>query len=370
MVNYALNSCIIKSGLICTILATAFLPNHFLRADTVSVRNLVSDSFGEGRQPQVTVTPTGTIIVVFAQNNSIYSVQSADEGRNFSAPVKIAEVDDLKAGMRRGPRVAATDKRIVVSAPGKDLFSFVSEDMGKTWSATGRVNDTPGAASEGLQNITALPDGSFYVVSLDSRNGGAQVEGSRLEPEARSWSKNINIYNSPDRTVCECCHPSVASDGKNKLVVMWRNWFGGNRDFYVAESMDRGDRFSPAVKMGTGSWPLKACPMDGGGIIAASGAGTFAIWRRQNEIILSTSILPETKLGAGSQPVLARVNERILAAWQDGSNLVIKDIEKGETQRIPGGYPSLAASSNGERAYLVWEDTQGNRIIPKFAVLH
>ena len=159
-----------KNGLTCAILAIDLLATHFLRADTVPVKNLVPDSFGDGRQPQVTVTPTGMIIVVFARDNSIYSVQSTDEGRSFSAPLKIADLNGLMVGMRRGPRIAATDKRIVVSAPGADLFSFISEDMGKTWSPASKVNDKPGAASEGLQNVTALPDGSFYAVWLDSRN--------------------------------------------------------------------------------------------------------------------------------------------------------------------------------------------------------
>jgi hypothetical protein len=359
-----------KIGLIPAILATALLPAQFLPADTIPNKDLVSDGFGEGRQPQVTVTPAGMIVVVFARDRSIYSEQSADEGRSFSTPLKVADLNGLMVGMRRGPRVAATDKRIVVSAPGADLFSFISEDMGKTWSPARKVNDKPGAASEGLQNVTALPDGSFYAVWLDSRNGGAEVEGSRLEPGMKSWSKNVKIYDSPDKKVCECCHPSVASDGKNKLVVMWRNWLGGNRDFYVAESMDRGDRFSPAIKIGTHSWPLIACPMDGGGIIAVADVGTFAIWRRRNEIMLSTPTVPEMKLGNGAQPVLARVNGRILSVWQDSSSLVIKeDTQKGEPHQIPGGYPSLAASADGKRAYLVWEGTQGNRIIPKFAVL-
>ena len=359
-----------KIGLIPAILAVALLPAYVLRADTVPVKNLVPDGFGEGRQPQVAVTTGGMVVAVFARDRSIYSVQSTDEGRSFSAPQKVADVNGLMVGMRRGPRVAATEKRIVVSAPGPDLFSFLSEDMGKTWSPASRVNDKPGAASEGLQNVTALPDGSFYAVWLDKRNRGAQVEGSRLEPGMNSWSKNVKVYDSPDKTVCECCHPSVASDGRNKLVVMWRNWLGGNRDFYVAESMDRGDHFSPATKMGTHSWPLKACPMDGGGIIAGADVGAFAIWRRQNEIMLSTPTVPEMKLGNGAQPVLARVNGRILSVWQDGSSLLIKeDIQKGEPQLIPGGYPSLAASADGKRAYLVWEGTQGNRVIPKFAVL-
>src|SRR2546421_9828133 len=101
-----------KISLIPALLAIALLPIHFVRADTIPVTNLVPNGFGEGRQPQVTVTPAGMIVVVFARDNSIYSVQSTDEGRSFSAPQKIADLDRLMVGMRRGPRVAATDKRI------------------------------------------------------------------------------------------------------------------------------------------------------------------------------------------------------------------------------------------------------------------
>jgi hypothetical protein len=74
-----------KGALICAILAIALLPTDLLCAEPISVKNLVPDGFGEGRQPQVTVTPAGMIVVVFARNNSIYSVQSADESKSFSA---------------------------------------------------------------------------------------------------------------------------------------------------------------------------------------------------------------------------------------------------------------------------------------------
>ncbi|CAN5392754.1 hypothetical protein BH20VER3_BH20VER3_19490 [soil metagenome] len=358
-----------KIGLLSAIVACALLPAHFARAEAIAVRSVVPEAFGDGQQPQVTVTPAGVIIVVFAKGQSIYSVQSSDQGENFSAPVKIADLPGLMVGMRRGPRVAATDKRIIVSAPGPELASYLSQDAGQTWKPAGKINDKPGAASEGLQNITALPDGSFYAVWLDSRNKpGAQIEGARLEPTVTSWSKNVMIYQSPDKSVCECCHPSVASDGKNRVVVMWRNWLGGNRDFYISESQDRGERFSPASKLDTESWPLKACPMDGGGIVAVSNVGNFAAWRRQGDVFLSAPATSETKLGAGAQPVLARVNGQTLCVWQQGARLAVKP-ENGEKQYVSGTYPSLVASPDGQRAYLVWESAEGNHTIPRFAVV-
>ena len=74
------------------------------------------------------------------------------------------------------------------------------------------------------------------------------------------------IYSSPDTTVCECCKPSVAMKG-NKVYVMFRNWLNGNRDLHIIQSNDGGINFGKAQKLGEGSWKLKGCPMDGGGVI-------------------------------------------------------------------------------------------------------
>src|SRR5450432_4403608 len=66
-------------------------------------------------QPQVAIAPGGRIHVVFGKDTSIYHTTSAD-GRSFSPPVKIAQLEKLALRMRRGPRLSATDKVIVVSA--------------------------------------------------------------------------------------------------------------------------------------------------------------------------------------------------------------------------------------------------------------
>ena len=52
-------------------------------------------------QPQVAVAPSGRIHVVFGKDNAIYHTMSAD-GRVFSAPVKVGELEKLALRMRRG----------------------------------------------------------------------------------------------------------------------------------------------------------------------------------------------------------------------------------------------------------------------------
>ncbi|KAJ3054740.1 hypothetical protein HK102_011471, partial [Quaeritorhiza haematococci] len=57
---------------------------------------------------------------------------------------------------------------------------------------------------------------------------------------------------------------------------MWRNSLKGARDLFLADSSDGGRTFSPAEKLGRGTWPLNACPMDGGAVAvgpAGPGAG-------------------------------------------------------------------------------------------------
>jgi len=338
--------------------------------EITQVKSLVPANFGPGKQPQVAMSPQGEIYVVFAQESAIYLVRSSDHGENFSAPKKIADVPGLMAGMRRGPRIAVASQRLLISAPTKDLMFFLSEDNGKTWTPPLTINDRQGSAAEGLQNITALPDGSFYAVWLDSRSGGKQIEGARMEPGAASWGTNVTVYKSPEKSVCECCHPSVVSDGKGKVVVMWRNSLAGNRDFYLAESIDRGDSFSVAAKLGTGDWKLNACPMDGGSLVATPDAGVFTIWRRMNEVYLDQPGQPETRIAEGTQPVLTRIAGELFCAWQQKGNVVVaRDSGKTQLGSFPGAFPSLVASPDGQHGYLVWENPEGDELVPKFAIV-
>jgi hypothetical protein len=102
-----------------------------------------------------------------------------------------------------------------------------------------------------------------------------------------TWSKNLMIYESPAGTICECCHPSAAIDSEGQVLVMWRNWLAGSRDMYLVRSRD-GLTFSKPEKLGSGTWKLNACPMDGGGLAASQerlsphgAAITRSSWRAQ-----------------------------------------------------------------------------------------
>jgi hypothetical protein len=78
------------------------------------------------------------VALVFGSGEGIWLARSLDNGRNFGAPSKVAELPKMLLGRHRGPRVVISGNAIVVSAiasePG-DLMVWRSTDGGRTWSA-------------------------------------------------------------------------------------------------------------------------------------------------------------------------------------------------------------------------------------------
>src|SRR3954447_13423557 len=102
----------VQSGLVVgtlVLLASVLVavPWSFAAAEVVSA--------GGGVQPQVAISPSGTVHVVFGRGDEIFHTSSRD-AKTFTAPVKVGQLEKLALGRRRGPRIAATDKLLLVTA--------------------------------------------------------------------------------------------------------------------------------------------------------------------------------------------------------------------------------------------------------------
>lgn len=252
-----------------------------------------------------------------------------------------------------GPPVAA-GLHVPARSPGGDLVSWHSTDGGKTWSDGALVNDVPAAANEGLHALGSDGHGKIFAAWLDKRSGhGTRLYGAS-STNGITWSKNVLIYESPDGTICECCHPSVGIDSKGQIVVMWRNALGGNRDLYLARSAD-GVKFSKAEKLGTGSWKLNACPMDGGGI-AISGDRIVTAWRREHDLFLASPGGAETRLGSGMDVGIAGDARGVYAIWSSPSGIQAATAGKAPvTLAASGAFPTIVALADG-RVLAAWEE--------------
>jgi hypothetical protein len=260
------------------------------------------------RQPQVAVDERA-IHVAFGINNSVFYCRSNNGGQTFGDATELPGKYVMSLGMRRGPRVVVSGDAICISAIGGkqgkgrdgDLLAYHSSDRGKTWHEPVAVNDEPDVAREGLHAMASGPQGRVCCVWLDLRDRKTEIYAAVSTDGGNTWSKNIRVYRWPDGSVCECCHPSVAYDSSGKLHVMWRNSLGGSRDMYLASSSDGGATFGKAAKLGKGTWPLDACPMDGGYLAVSPKGDIFTAWRRDNEVFLTSasgprSVHPDTNL--------------------------------------------------------------------------
>jgi hypothetical protein len=323
------------------------------------------------RQLQITVDRTGNIHAVFGVDNEVMYCGSSDKGASYGKPVKLPGTYVLSLGMRRGPRIAASDNSICITAiagkQGKgqdgDVLAYHSLDNGKSWRGPIRVNGVAGSAREGLHAMAAGPRGQMCCVWLDLRERKTEVYAAVSADGGKTWGENVRVYQSPDGSVCECCHPSVAYNAASKLHVMWRNSLGGTRDMYIATSSNGGTAFSKAAKLGAGTWQLNACPMDGGYLAVSPKGEIFTAWRRDKEVFLTLPGKGETRLAAGRQPWVAATSEGPYALWlEERGQLMLRTPGSGKAVKLASDAhdPVIASSPAGDNLVVAaWEETRG-----------
>ncbi len=324
----------------------------------------------EAREPQAAVSAAGEAFVTYGVKNALYCSVSSDGGRTYGAPVKVAEAGALALGMRRGPRIAVAGRTVVITAvygdQGRgrdgDLLAWRSRDGGKSWQGPSRVNDVHGAAREGLHAMAASPAGALACVWLDLRSKGTKIYAACSQDGGVTWSANRLAYQSPDGTVCECCHPSIVYDAQGRLYVMWRNWLGGARDMYLTRSEDGGGTFKPAQALGVGTWPLTACPMDGGAVAVAANGSVTTFWRRDRSLFTCTPGATERLIGSGEQGWVVSGADGAYLFWLErrGGNLIaLSPGRSAATLALAADDPVVAAASSGEGPVIVVWKTEG-----------
>jgi hypothetical protein len=192
-------------------------------------------------------------------------------------------------------------------------------------------------------------------VWLDLRAPGTRLYGAYSEDGGGHWSKNVLVYESPEKTICQCCDPSLAAAGDGQFSVMFRNLVDGSRDLYLT-TWNLNGQISKARKLGTGSWNIDACPMDGGGV-ARLGNTVMTAWRRDRTVYLDEPGRPEIGLGEGKDVAIALSAKGAYVAWSGTNGIELH--EPGDKQpaclSAAGGFPSLLTLSNGN-VLAAWEE--------------
>lgn len=287
----------------------------------------------------------------------VFVACSTDGGATFAPAVKVAALPKLMIGNRRGPRIAVHGDRLAVTAIADELIAFSSTDGGKTWSGAVKINDVADSAHEGLHDLGGSPTGELFVTWLDLRSAKTELWGASSKDGGRTWGADQLVYKSPDKSICECCHPSVLFDRDGNLAVMWRNSIEGARDMWLTTRAKGAANFTTARKLGEGTWKINGCPHDGGTLVALGGGKFGAVAQRAGEVFLIGADNKETMLGKGRQAVAAETNGQTVVVWNDGSGLVaVRDLRRLEPVKLAADarFP-LVVSVPGKGAVLAYE---------------
>lgn len=307
-------------------------------------------NLASGEQPQITVDTKGIIRLVYGDKNNIYFSTSTDNGKTFNSPVLVGQVAEMHLGMTRGPQLATSNEYSVVTAMDKkgNIHAFRQTHKTGKWEKISNVNDAEGSAPEGLMSISADENNTFYAVWLDLREDKKNnICFASLKDN--KWTLNKFAYKSPESHVCECCKPSIVAKGKT-VSIMFRNWLKGSRDLYLITSSNGGQSFSDAQKLGKGTWPLKGCPMDGGGLSIDSKNQIHTAWQREGIVYYTDPGQAEQKLGEGRQ---VNITGNIIT-WEKGSDLILKRWNTNE-QKIGEGTALKVYEFKDKSILAVWE---------------
>jgi len=309
----------------------------------------------DGKMPAIAADVNNNICVAYGSGNQIMCSYSRG-GQTFASPEIVAELPGLVASATRGPQITSTKNGLAIIAVNKDgnIFSYVKDTSGE-WIPTGRVNDVDTTDKEGFIALASDKDNNLFAIWPDLRGDRQnKIFGARSNDGGRTWMKNILVYASPDKTICECCKPSVVMNGRN-VFVMFRNWLQGNRDLYLATSSNGGETFGRAEKLGSGNWKLDACPMDGGGIAVGPSGAIHTVWRRESKIYACEPGQVEKEIGEGKSCSVEDVYGKEIYAWIDNRNIVCL-LPGSKLQTVGHGSSPVLKKMTEKKAVCVWED--------------
>jgi hypothetical protein len=239
---------------------------------------------------------------------------------------------------------------------------WLSADAGKTWREREPLNTVAKSAVEGFQSMAANRDGFVVCVWSDLRDGKMSVWSRVSRDAGATWEPEARVYAAPDGPICPCCPANVALGPRGQIAAMWRNALGGARDLWTATSTDGGRTFPDAHKLGTGTWMLQTCPMDGGGLAFSADGKLHTTWRRESTVFASGTSGAETALAENAaQPFVVSNGEKIATLWDSGGAVWVR-VEESEARKLAEPAQMAAAAPLGVGFVAVWEEPHGKKL--------
>lgn len=263
-------------------------PNALAPESPLVIRPTESPATGDSREPELTATPDGRIILSWVEklDEKRYALRAAVRDRNgWNAPLTVAEGENWFINWADFPSVIGlTDGSLaahwlVKSGSGTyayDVHIAISKD-GQSWTRPMVPHLDKTQTEHGFVSLVPLSDGRLGAIWLDGRNmhdmkddhdeGKPLPVNMTLRYAAIDADGNIADEAELDQRVCECCQTSAALVG-DRVVAVYRDRSPNEvRDIYAVRQAN--DAWAKPEAVHADNWELNGCPVNGPAIAAA-----------------------------------------------------------------------------------------------------
>ena len=293
----------------------------------------------------LTATPNGNLFAVWIDTRVLedeeHTKHSQPEKEHNPLPIAPKTEEELDKMTPQGITVRELYKKIGDIPENTRLAFFGDEEENILWVFLD--NEGNAVKAESMDEFKKFRERNAGKVKAKGK-----IYLSSSEDGGKSWSTSRMVYRSPEGSVCECCKPSITSDSKGVLTVMFRNNIGGSRDLHFTTSIDEGETFAEPEKLGSGTWKINGCPMDGGGLMVNSAGDLSTIWQRKGEIFTANSSADEQLIGKGRAPFIAGNDQQTYIVFASGEDIMAFGPEDSQPTKIgTGSSPKVIGLKNG-----------------------
>jgi hypothetical protein len=260
------------------------------------VRTTQSPANGDSREPELTVTQDGRVILSWVEkiNEKQYALRTAALDRTgWGGARTVAQGDNWFVNWADFPSVIALKDGTLAAhwlvKSGSATYAYnvniaQSKDSGNSW-ATPIIPHRDNTLTEhGFVSLIPLPDGRLGAVWLDGRNMKDMKETDEHASSPQSMTLryatidaagNLSDESELDERVCECCQTSGAVTSDGPIVVYRDRSQTEVRDIYIVRHVNGAWTKPQAVY--ADNWQINGCPVNGPSV-AADGASVVVAW--------------------------------------------------------------------------------------------
>ena len=261
------------------------------------IRATESPAPGDSREPELTTTPDGRIILSWIEKLDAkrYALRTAIRDQTgWSETRTVAEGDNWFINWADFPSVIALNDGSLaahwLAKSGSATYAYdvniaISNDSGKTWTKPIVPHLDKTQTEHGFVSLVPLRDGRLGAIWLDGRNMRDMKDNHdedaplpvnmTLRYAAIDATGKISDEAELDERVCECCQTSAAVTSDGVMAVYRDRSENEVRDIYSVRQSSGAWAKPQAVH--ADKWEINGCPVNGPAI-AASGRNVAVAW--------------------------------------------------------------------------------------------